>query len=172
VDGAGRVQVLLRIVVPLARPGIAAVAILVAVFTWNDFAGALVLIQRPDAFTVQLALTRFSTLYATDQGLTFAGMAIVILPPLLLFVVLRPGLELDDALRKRIADALRNSLSPRHAPDTIVAVPAIPRTLTGKKLEVPVKRILSGDPPELAASRESLADPTALDPYVALAGRW
>jgi ABC-type glycerol-3-phosphate transport system permease component len=76
VDGAGRVQVLLRIVVPLARPGIAAVAILVAVFTWNDFAGALVLIQRPDAFTVQLALTRFSTLYATDQGLTFAGMAI------------------------------------------------------------------------------------------------
>ena len=62
---------------------------LVAVFTWNDFAGALVLIQRPDAFTVQLALTRFSTLYATDQGLTFAGMAIVILPPLLLFVVLQ-----------------------------------------------------------------------------------
>jgi ABC-type glycerol-3-phosphate transport system permease component len=48
-----------------------------------------VLIQRPDAFTVQLALTRFSTLYATDQGLTFAGMAIVILPPLLLFVVLQ-----------------------------------------------------------------------------------
>jgi raffinose/stachyose/melibiose transport system permease protein len=89
VDGAGRVQVLLRIVVPLARPGIAAVALLVAVFTWNDFAGALVLIQRPDAFTVQLALTRFSTLYATDQGLTFAGMAIVILPPLLLFVVLQ-----------------------------------------------------------------------------------
>ena len=45
------------------------------------------LIQKPDAFTVQLALTRFSTLYATDQGLTFAGMAIVILPPLLLFLV-------------------------------------------------------------------------------------
>ena len=89
VDGAGRVQVLVRIVVPLARPGIAAVAILVAIFTWNDFAGALVLIQRPDSFTVQLALTRFSTLYATDQGLTFAGMAIVILPPLLLFVVLQ-----------------------------------------------------------------------------------
>ena len=78
-----------RIVVPLARPGIVAVAILVAVFTWNDFGGALVLIQRPDAFTVQLALTRFSTFYATDQGLTFAGMAIVILPPLLLFLVLQ-----------------------------------------------------------------------------------
>jgi raffinose/stachyose/melibiose transport system permease protein len=89
VDGASRVAVLLQIVIPLARPGILAVAVLVAVFTWNDFAGALVLIQKPDDFTVQLALTRFSTLYATDQGLTFAGMAIVILPPLLLFLVLQ-----------------------------------------------------------------------------------
>jgi raffinose/stachyose/melibiose transport system permease protein len=87
VDGAGRLDVLLRIVVPLARPGIVAVAVLVAVLTWNDFSGPLVLIQKPDQFTVQLALTRFSTLYATDQGLTFAGMAIVILPPLLLFLV-------------------------------------------------------------------------------------
>ena len=74
---------------PARAPGILAVAVLVAVFTWNDFAGALVLIQRPDAFTVQLALTHFSTFYATDQGLTFAGMAIVILPPLLLFLVLQ-----------------------------------------------------------------------------------
>ena len=89
VDGAGRVGVLLRIVVPLARPGIVAVALIVAVFTWNDFSGALVLLQRPDTFTVQLALTRFSTFYATDQGLTFAGMAIVLVPPLLLFLVLR-----------------------------------------------------------------------------------
>ena len=60
-----------------------------AVFTWNDFGGALVLLQKPDAFTAQLALTRFSTFYATDQGLTFAGMAIVIVPPLLLFLVLQ-----------------------------------------------------------------------------------
>jgi raffinose/stachyose/melibiose transport system permease protein len=89
VDGAGRVDVLFRIVIPLARPGILAVAVLVAVFTWNDFAGALVLIQRPEAFTAQLALTRFSTFYATDQGLAFAGMAIVIVPPLVLFLVLR-----------------------------------------------------------------------------------
>jgi len=89
VDGAGRVAVLLRIVVPIARPGIVVVGALVAVFTWNDFAGALVLIQRPESFTIQLALTRFSTFYATDQGLTFAGMAIAILPPVLLFLVLR-----------------------------------------------------------------------------------
>jgi raffinose/stachyose/melibiose transport system permease protein len=89
VDGAGRMAVLLRIVVPIARPGIVVVGALVAVFTWNDFAGALVLIQRPESFTIQLALTRFSTFYATDQGLTFAGMAIAILPPLVLFLVLR-----------------------------------------------------------------------------------
>jgi raffinose/stachyose/melibiose transport system permease protein len=89
VDGAGRIDVLLRIVIPLARPGILAVAVLVAVFTWNDFGGSLVLLQRPDVFTAPLALSRFSTFYATDQGLTFAGMAIVILPPLLLFLVVQ-----------------------------------------------------------------------------------
>lgn len=89
VDGAGRIGVLLGIVIPIAKPGILAVGVLVAVFTWNDFGGALVLIQRPEAFTVQLAVSRFSTVYATDQGLTFAGMAIAILPPLVLFLVLQ-----------------------------------------------------------------------------------
>ena len=89
VDGAGRLGVLLGVVVPLARPGIVAVGVLVAVLTWNDFGGALVLLQKPETFTAQLALTRFSTLYATDQGLTFAGMAIVIVPPLVLFLVLQ-----------------------------------------------------------------------------------
>jgi raffinose/stachyose/melibiose transport system permease protein len=105
-DGAGRLQVLLRIVVPMALPGVIAVAVLVAVFTWNDFSAALVLIQDPDAFTVQLALTRFATFYATDQGLTFAGMAIVILPPLLLFVVLQRSLIRGlpaGAIRRRSA---------------------------------------------------------------------
>jgi raffinose/stachyose/melibiose transport system permease protein len=91
VDGAGRLDVLIGIVVPLARPGILAVGILVGVLTWNDFGGSLVLIQRPDAFTVQLALSRFSTTYATDQGLTFAGLAIVLVPPLVLFAVLQRG---------------------------------------------------------------------------------
>ena len=89
VDGAGRIDVLLRIVIPLARPGILAVAVLVAVFTWNDFGGALVLLQKPDAFTAPLALSRFSTVYATDQGLTFAGMAFVMIPPLFLFIVIQ-----------------------------------------------------------------------------------
>jgi acetoacetyl-CoA synthetase len=88
---------------------------------------------------------------------------------LLLFVVAAPGAVVDDGVQSQIAGALRRELSPRHVPDTIVAVPAIPRTLTGKKLEAPVKRILRGEPPEKVASRDSLADPAALDAFVALA---
>jgi len=88
---------------------------------------------------------------------------------LLLFVVLRDGASLGDELRRRIATELRTELSPRHVPDEIVAVPAVPRTLSGKKLEVPVKRILQGAPPDLAASRDALADPRALEAFEALA---
>jgi acetoacetyl-CoA synthetase len=88
---------------------------------------------------------------------------------LLLFVVLRPGLELDAALRTRIADALRNALSPRHAPDTNVAMPAIPRTLTGKKLEVPVKRILTGAKVSDVAARDALVEPASLEAFAAYA---
>jgi acetoacetyl-CoA synthetase len=81
---------------------------------------------------------------------------------LVLFVVA----DLDDALRERIAATLRSQLSPRHVPDTIAAVPAIPRTLTGKKLEAPVKRILRGEPAEAVASRGALADPDAIAAFV------
>jgi acetoacetyl-CoA synthetase len=87
---------------------------------------------------------------------------------LLLFVALRPGCDLTDALRARLTGELRRSLSPRHVPDEIMAVPAIPRTLSGKKLEVPVKRILTGTPADVAASRGSLADPTSLDAFAQL----
>jgi acetoacetyl-CoA synthetase len=88
---------------------------------------------------------------------------------LLLFVVTREGESLDEAMRARIAGALRTELSPRHVPDRIEAVRAIPRTLSGKKLEVPVKRILLGAPADVAASRDSLADPRALQQFEALA---
>ena len=77
---------------------------------------------------------------------------------------------MTDELRKRIARSLRDALSPRHVPDTIVAVPHIPRTMTGKKLEVPVKRILQGTPAEKVASRDALAEPDALDAFVEFAG--
>ena len=87
---------------------------------------------------------------------------------LLLYVQLRPGTTLDDALRRRIATALRTELSPRHIPDGITELPVIPRNRTGKKLELPAKRILLGAALDDVASRDVLADPTALDPFVAL----
>src|SRR4051794_19902590 len=87
---------------------------------------------------------------------------------LLLYVRLRDGLELDDALRRRISTALRTELSPRHIPDAITAVPVVPHNRTGKKLELPVKKILLGAEPDEVASRDVLADPTALDAFVAL----
>jgi acetoacetyl-CoA synthetase len=88
---------------------------------------------------------------------------------LLLFVVVAPGAVLDEALQGQIVASIRANLSPRHAPDQVYAVPAIPRTLSGKKLEVPVKRILTGTAPDQAASRGALADPGALAPFEELA---
>ncbi len=83
-----------------------------------------------------------------------------------LFVVLREGATLTDDLVARIARRIREDCSPRHVPDVVEVVAQVPRTLSGKVLEVPVKRILMGHDPEKAASRDSLADPTALDWFV------
>jgi acetoacetyl-CoA synthetase len=85
---------------------------------------------------------------------------------LALYVVLREGAQLDDALAARIKARIREECSPRHVPDEITAVPAVPRTLSGKLLEVPVKRILMGAEPDTVASRDSLANPEALDWFV------
>jgi acetoacetyl-CoA synthetase len=90
---------------------------------------------------------------------------------LLLFVALEPGTELDADLRARIARALRRNLSPRHVPDLIAAVPAVPRTLTGKKLERPVKQVLRGRPVEEVISPDAVrgadAVPAFVDAYAA-----
>jgi acetoacetyl-CoA synthetase len=86
-----------------------------------------------------------------------------------LFVVLRDGVELDDELVSRIRGRIREDCSPRHVPDEIRAVPAIPRTLSGKVLEVPVKRILTGEPVDTTLSRDALANPEALRPFEELA---
>ena len=88
---------------------------------------------------------------------------------LYLFVVLAPGVTLDLDLRRRIGGAVRQQLSPRHVPDQIMSVPAVPRTLNGKKLEVPVKRLLLGAALDTVASRDTLADPAALDEFARLA---
>jgi acetoacetyl-CoA synthetase len=88
-----------------------------------------------------------------------------------LFVVLREGAELDDDLVKALRTRIREDCSPRHVPNEVIAIPAIPRTLSGKVLEVPVKKILMGTPPDKAASRDSLANPKALDYFVEFAER-
>ncbi|MGH2636880.1 MAG: acetoacetate--CoA ligase [Actinomycetota bacterium] len=88
---------------------------------------------------------------------------------LFLFVALEEGTSLDDRLRSRIASELRAQLSPRHVPDRTLAVPDIPKTLNGKRLEVPVKRLLMGARPEEVASPGALSDPAALDVFVELA---
>ncbi|MDX6603003.1 MAG: acetoacetyl-CoA synthetase [Solirubrobacterales bacterium] len=88
-----------------------------------------------------------------------------------LFVVLREGAALDDEMRKEIARRVRAQCSPRHVPDEVFAIAEVPRTLSGKVLEVPVKRILMGTPAEQAASRDSLANPAALDYFTEMAAR-
>jgi acetoacetyl-CoA synthetase len=88
-----------------------------------------------------------------------------------LFVVLREGEEVDDELVQAIRTRVREHCSPRHVPDEILAVAEVPRTLSGKKLEVPVKKILMGTPPEQAASRDSLSNPESLDYFTELGER-
>ena len=88
-----------------------------------------------------------------------------------LFVVLREGAELDEELPREIARRVRERCSPRHVPDEVFRIDEVPRTLSGKVLEVPVKRILMGTPVEQAASRDSLANPRSLDYFVEMASR-
>ncbi|MFK8026407.1 MAG: acetoacetate--CoA ligase [Ilumatobacter sp.] len=140
-----------------------------------DDEGGVVISGRSDATLnrggVRLGTADFSTVVETDPDV---GDSIVVhledpeggLGELILFVAPTDHATIDDETRRRLARALRSELSPRHVPDQIVAMPAIPRTISGKKLEVPVKRILQGVDPERAASRGSLADPAALDPFV------
>lgn len=86
-----------------------------------------------------------------------------------LFLRLKPGVQLDDALRARIARMLREDCSPRHVPDRMYQVDGIPYTLTGKKMEVPVRKILMGWAPEKAASRDAMMNPDAIDWFVRFA---
>jgi acetoacetyl-CoA synthetase len=136
--------------------------------------GSCVISGRSDA-TLNRGGVRVGTseFYAVVEALPEIADSVVVhleeADELILFVTLRDGGELTDELVARIRGELRASLSPRHVPDRIVAVPAVPRTLSGKKLEVPVKRILTGTPVEAAASRGSLANPHALDAFEALA---
>ncbi len=140
--------------------------------------GSCVVAGRSDA-TLNRGGVRLGTgeLYAVVEALDEVADSLVVHledaeggpGELLLFVVPAPDAKLDDEMRARIVATVRRELSPRHVPDTIEAVPAVPLTLSQKKLEVPVKRILLGARPEEVASRDSLVDPAALDAYVAYA---
>jgi acetoacetyl-CoA synthetase len=88
-----------------------------------------------------------------------------------LFVVLREGERLTDELVASIKARIRADCSPRHVPNEVRQIAEVPRTLSGKVLEVPVKRILMGAPADQAASRDSLANPAALDVFVEMANR-
>lgn len=88
---------------------------------------------------------------------------------LMLFLVLEDGASYDDALQSRVKQELANRLSPRHVPDVVRIVPDLPKTLTGKRLEVPVRRILEGANPETVTSRGTLANPSALEAFISIA---
>ena len=88
-----------------------------------------------------------------------------------LFVVLRPGHTLDEAMKAKLKQAVRTALSPRFVPDEIFAVPEIPRTLSGKKQELPIKKLLLGQPLEKVVNRDAMANPACLDWYLAFANQ-
>jgi acetoacetyl-CoA synthetase len=147
---------------------------------WVTFTddGACVVSGRSDA-TLNRGGVRLGTsdFYAVVEGFDEITDSLVVhledagggTGQLILFVTMADGAELTDGLRARVRKALATELSPRHTPDLIEVVPAVPRTLSGKKLELPVKRILTGATADSVAAEGALADPGALDYFVARA---
>jgi acetoacetyl-CoA synthetase len=142
--------------------------------------GSCIITGRSDA-TLKRGGVRIGTseFYGVVEALPEIAESLVVHLPdagggpgeLLLFVVPREGVALDDSLSARIRRALRENLSPRHVPDEILAVASVPRTLNNKKLEVPVRRILSGEPLRKVANPGAMANPESLDYFVELAAR-
>jgi acetoacetyl-CoA synthetase len=141
--------------------------------------GTAVIYGRSDS-TINRGGIRMGTseLYRAVLGLEEVVDALVVDVPqeegeawMPLFVVLREDATLDERLDAEIRRRVREDCSPRHVPNDVFAIDEVPRTLSGKVLEVPVKRILAGTPPDRAASRESLQNPEALDWFVELAAQ-
>jgi acetoacetyl-CoA synthetase len=139
--------------------------------------GTAVIYGRSDS-TINRQGVRMGTseIYRAVQGIPEVVDALVVDIPkpgtegwMPLFVVLADGETLSDELTAEIKLRIRELCSPRHVPDVVYQIAEVPRTLSGKVLEVPVKRILTGTPPEQAASRDSLANPSSLDYFVELA---
>ncbi|TML52393.1 MAG: acetoacetate--CoA ligase [Actinobacteria bacterium] len=140
--------------------------------------GTAIITGRSDA-TINRGGVRMGTseLYRSVLALDEVLDALVVDVPdgeesrMTLFVVLRDDAVLDEGLETEIRRRIREDCSPRHVPDAVLAAPEIPRTLSGKILEVPVKRLLMGAPPDQVASRDSLANPEALDWFAGLTAR-
>jgi acetoacetyl-CoA synthetase len=139
--------------------------------------GAVVILGRSDS-TLNRHGVRIGTaeIYAAVDRLPAVADSIVIgveQPDggywMALFVAVDGDAILDEAARAEIVAAIRSAASPRHVPDEIVQVPAIPRTMTGKKLEVPIKRLFMGADPATAVNRNAVSDPAALDAFAELA---
>jgi acetoacetyl-CoA synthetase len=140
--------------------------------------GTAVIYGRSDS-TINRGGVRMGTseIYSAVLGLDEVVDALVVDVPdeqgdawMPLFVVLRDGVSLDDDLVKQIRTRVREDCSPRHVPDEVREIKEVPRTLSGKALEIPVKKILMGTAPDAAASRESLANPESLEYFIELAG--
>jgi acetoacetyl-CoA synthetase len=131
--------------------------------------GTAVIYGRSDS-TINRGGVRMGTseIYSAVEGVdaVLDSLVVDVEERMLLFVVLRDGAALDDELVATIRRRVREHCSPRHVPDEVVAIEEVPRTLSNKKLEVPVKKILLGGDPARAASRDSLANPAALDWFV------
>jgi acetoacetyl-CoA synthetase len=136
--------------------------------------GSCQVLGRSDA-TLNRFGVRIGTaeIYAVLEGIPEVDDAVVVnldLPGgqffMPMFVKLADGCTLDEKVENEIRTRLRREYTPRHVPDKIIQVPAIPTTLTGKKLEVPVRKILLGTPPEKAANASAMADPASLDAFI------
>jgi len=145
----------------------------------HGYTGAIIL-GRSDA-TLNRHGIRLGTadLYRAVEAVpeVLDSLAIDLDPPsqphrLLLFVVLRSGATLDESLQERLRHAIATRASARHLPDEIHAVPGIPRTLSGKKMELPVKRLLLGAAPDTVLRRDAIADASAIDWFLAHASNW
>ena len=146
---------------------------------WIEFSpdGGSVIYGRSDATINRRGLRLGSSeIYQAVEGLDEVMDSLVVDLEFLgresfmpLFVVLADGLTLDDALKDKIAGAIRSAVSARFVPNEIVQIAEVPRTLSGKKLEVPVKKLLLGGDPDKVVTRDSMANPDSFDAFVAYA---
>ena len=140
--------------------------------------GTCVITGRSDATLnrggVRMGTSEFYTVVEDVEGVVDSLVVHLTEPAgqtdrLVLFLVLAPGSALDDDLRSRLASAVRGALSPRHVPDEIHVVPAVPRTISGKKMELPVKRLFEGAGVDEVANPGAMANPDSLTAFAALA---